>query len=119
MKMSNITETSRRELVERFVTIVSFWAEYTNLYNVNVNDGQYPSLDTVSSQIFGIWTSSLEDILFALNCRRTVDNFKNQTTTNSKIAYFATTCLVVSFDCESNQSDTLKNIARILFVLIS
>ena len=117
--MSNITQNSRRELVERFVTIVSFWAEYTNLYNININDGNYPPMDPISSQISGIWTSSLEDILLSLNYRRTVDNFKNHTTTNSKIAYFASTCLLVSFDCDSNQSDTLKNIARILFLLIS
>lgn len=117
--MSNMTESSRRELVERFVTIVSFWGEYTNLYNINVNEGQYPSSDCISLQISGIWTSALEDILLALNYRRTVDNFKNQTATHSKIAYFASTCLVVSFDCDNNQSDTLKNIARILFVLIS
>ena len=119
MKMSNITETSRRELVERFATIVSFWAEYTNLYNVNINEGQYPSIDSVSLQISGIWTSSLEDILLSLNYRRTVDNFKNQTATHAKISYFASTCLVVSFDCDNNQRDTLKNIARILFLLIS
>ena len=64
--MSNITENSRRELVERFVTIVSFWAEYTNLYNINVNEGQYPSMESVSSQISGVWTSSLEDIFVSL-----------------------------------------------------
>ena len=117
--MSTITESSRRELVERFASIVSFWAEYTNLYNININDGQYPSIDCVSLQISGVWVSSLEDILLALNYRRTVDNFKNQTATQSKISYFASTCLVVSFDCDNNQSDILKNIARILFGLIS
>lgn len=115
--MPNVWELPRDQLLDRFVSSVSYWAEYTNLYNMNVNENNF-SEESICSQITGLWTSSLEEILNSLNYRRIASAYSRSTPDVCKISFFASTCILISFDCCDNHATILKDIARILFTMV-
>ena len=113
MELQN--DITRGRLLERFVDITSFWAESTNLYSIDINNSRFYET-RLASQIRGLWNAYLGRIMRLLNYQ---SNFAAETDSQSVISYFATTCVLISFDCCDNHSTTLRDISRILFSLIS
>lgn len=112
--MSNLTDDSRRVLLERFVSVVNFWADNTDLYNLNTEEQAFQMIP-IAHQITGLWYGCLSEILFTLNYTDSSNNFPRDCDPSEKISYFIAICLTVSFNCCPNHGNTLRNICRILF----
>ena len=109
-------ENTRIQLLERFVTLVNFWAESISLYTIDINSSVHYEPE-LASQIRGLWDSCLGRILTLLNYRSTALDFVKESNNHTVLSYFASTCVLVSLDCNDNHSSILRDIARILFRL--
>ena len=109
-------EMTRNHLLEKFVDIVTFWTESISLHSIDINSPVHYEPE-LASQIKGLWNSCLGRILTLLNYRSTALDFVKETNNHVILSYFASTCALVSLECNDNHSIILRDISRLLFRL--